>query len=97
ECGIDAAVPGTLTAVIARCPYFDGAVAEVDDSDARRIPGVRQVLTIEGPRPGAAIDRNLAAGVAVVADDFWSAQRGRQALPVQWEPGPGAHGSTSVL
>src|SRR5262249_12078919 len=51
--GIDAAVPGALTAVIARCPYFDGAVAAVDDSEARRIPGVRQVLTIEGPHPGA--------------------------------------------
>jgi isoquinoline 1-oxidoreductase subunit beta len=95
--GIDAAVPGVLTAVIARCPYFDGAVAEVDDSDARRIPGVRQVLTLEGPRPGASIDRNLAAGVAVVAEDFWSAQCGRQALRLKWTPGPGAQDSSSAL
>ena len=68
--GIDSAVPGALTAVIARCPYFDGAIAAVDDREARRVPGVRQVLTIDGPRPGAPIDRNLAAGVAVLADDF---------------------------
>jgi isoquinoline 1-oxidoreductase beta subunit len=95
--GIDATVPGALTAVIARCPYFDGAIAEVDDSEARRIPGVRQVLTIEGPRAGAPLDRNLAAGVAVVADDFWSAQRGRQALRIKWTPGPGAKDSSSAL
>jgi len=95
--GIDAAVPGALTAVIARCPYFDGAVAEVDDSDTRRIPGVRQVLTIEGPRPGASLDRNLAAGVAVLAEDFWSAQRGRQALRIKWTPGPGVQESSSAL
>jgi isoquinoline 1-oxidoreductase subunit beta len=95
--GIDSAVPGALTAVIARCPYFDGAIAAVDDREARRVPGVRQVLTIEGPRPGAPIDRNLAAGVAVLADDFWSAQRGRQALHVKWTPGPGAADSSNAL
>jgi isoquinoline 1-oxidoreductase beta subunit len=95
--GIDSAVPGALTAVIARCPYFDGSIAKVDDSDARRIPGVRQVVTLEGPRPGAPIDRNLKAGVAVLADDFWSAQRGRQALHIQWTGGPGAQDSSSAL
>jgi isoquinoline 1-oxidoreductase beta subunit len=95
--GIDSAVPGALTAVIARCPYFDGSIARVDDSDARRIPGVRQVLTIEGPGPGAPIDRNLAAGVAVLAEDFWCAQRGRQALHITWTPGPGAQDSSSAL
>src|SRR5207248_3875492 len=64
--GIDATVPGALTAVIARCPYFDGAVARVDDAQARRVPGVRQVFRVPGPQPGAVLDRNLAAGVAVV-------------------------------
>ena len=95
--GIDSALPGALTAVIARCPYFDGGIAKVDDSESRRIPGVRQVLTIDGPRPGGPIDRNLAAGVAVLADDFWSAQRGRQSLHVTWRPGPGAQDSSSAL
>jgi isoquinoline 1-oxidoreductase beta subunit len=95
--GIDSALPGALTAVIARCPYFDGSIAEVDDKAARRIPGVRQVVTIEGPRPGGPIERNLAAGVAVLADDFWSAQRGRQALRIKWTPGPGAQDSSSAL
>ena len=95
--GIDATVPGALTAAIARCPYFDGALAELDDSQALRVPGVRQVLRIPGPEPGAPIDRNLAAGVAVVADDFWSARRGREALQIKWTPGPGASDSSAAL
>jgi isoquinoline 1-oxidoreductase beta subunit len=95
--GIDAAIPGALTAVIARCPYFDGAVAQVDDAQARRVPGVRQVFRIPGPQPGAALDRNLAAGVAVVADDFWSARKGREALRITWTPGPGAQDSSAAL
>jgi isoquinoline 1-oxidoreductase subunit beta len=95
--GIDGTVPGALTALIARCPYFEGTLGEVDDSQARRVPGVRQVLTIEGPKPAAPIDRNLAAGVAVVADDFWSARRGREALRLKWTPGPGARDSSAAL
>jgi isoquinoline 1-oxidoreductase beta subunit len=95
--GIDATLPGVLTALIARCPYFDGALAELDDSQARGISGVRQVLTIPGPRPGAPLDRNLAAGVVVVAEDFWSARRGRDALRLKWTPGPGAADSSADL
>src|SRR4029077_8331676 len=95
--GIDAAIPGALTAVIARCPYFDGAVAHVDDAQARRVPGVRQVVRIPGPQPGAVLDRNLAAGVAVVADDFWSARKGREALRITWTKGPGAQDSSAAL
>jgi isoquinoline 1-oxidoreductase beta subunit len=95
--GIDAAIPGALTALIARCPYFDGAVAHVDDAQARRVPGVRQVFRIPGPQPGAVLDRNLAAGVAVVADDFWSARKGREALRITWTPGPGAQDSSAAL
>jgi isoquinoline 1-oxidoreductase beta subunit len=95
--GIDAVIPGALTAVIARCPYFGGAVAQLDDSQARRVAGVRQVFRIPGPQPGAALDRNLAAGVAVVADDFWSARKGREALRITWTPGPGAQDSSAAL
>ncbi|MBV9726815.1 MAG: xanthine dehydrogenase family protein molybdopterin-binding subunit, partial [Gammaproteobacteria bacterium] len=95
--GIDAARPGALTAVIARCPYFGGSLARLDDSQARKVAGVRQVLVIEGPEPGAPIDRNLAAGVAVLADDFWSARRGREALRLEWSGGPGAKDSSSAL
>jgi len=95
--GLDGSVPGMLTALIARCPYFDGSVAELDDTQARRVPGVRQVFPIPGPRAGAPIERNLAAGVAVVAEDFWSARRGREALRITWKPAAGAADSSASL
>ncbi|TLY63009.1 MAG: xanthine dehydrogenase family protein molybdopterin-binding subunit [Gammaproteobacteria bacterium] len=95
--GIDAAIPSALTALIARCPYFDGEVASVDEAQARRVPGVRQVVRIPGPRAGAPLDRNLAAGVAVLADDFWSARKGREALRITWTRPSGAADSSAAL
>lgn len=69
--GIDVDIPNMLTAVIARPPRFNGQALNVDDNAALAVPGVRGVYTILG-------------GVAVVADDFWAAEKGRKALTVQW-------------
>ena len=70
--GIDVTVPGALVAVVARPPTFGGSVKRFDGERARAVSGVRHVLAI-------------ASGVAVVADDFWSALRGREALHVEWD------------
>jgi isoquinoline 1-oxidoreductase beta subunit len=95
--GIDARLDGALVAVMARCPWFDGALARVDDSRARAVPGVRDVVTIPGPAPDGMITPNLAAGVAVLADDTWSALKGRDALEIEWRKGPWASDSTDRL
>lgn len=75
--GIDVRVPGALTAVVLRPPVFGGKLARVEADKAKAVPGVRQVLPIE-------------SGVAIVADGFWPALRGREALQVRWESGPNA-------
>jgi isoquinoline 1-oxidoreductase beta subunit len=72
--GTDVRRPGMLTAVVARCPIFGGKPMGYDAGAARAVTGVRQVVAID-------------SGIAVVADSFWSAQRGRAALDIQWEPG----------
>lgn len=72
--GIDFSVPNMKVAVVARCPTFGGRAARYDATRTRAIDGVRDVIEIE-------------PGIAVVADDFWSAQRGRAALAIEWEPG----------
>jgi len=69
---IDLDIPEAIVAVVARRPVFGGRARRFDESAARAIPGVRQVLAIE-------------SGLAVVADDFWSALRGREALRVEWK------------
>ena len=95
--GIDVYEPGTRTAVMLRCPYFDGDIARLDDAAARAVPGVRAVVVVPGPKPGEPITANLATGVAVVADDTWSALKGRDALKVEWSRGPFAAESSATL
>jgi isoquinoline 1-oxidoreductase beta subunit len=69
---VDVQKPGMLVAVVERPPRFGGKVESFDASQTLEVPGVREVVAI--PR-----------GVAVVADSFWSACRGRQLLSVQWD------------
>jgi isoquinoline 1-oxidoreductase beta subunit len=72
---IDVSLPKMLVAVIARPPVFGGKVKNVDSAKAKALPGVRHVLKIE-------------RGVAVVADVFWPAKKGRELLEIQWDDGP---------
>ncbi len=74
--GIDTRLPGQLTAVVAHPPVFGAKLTAVDDSAARSIKGVRAVLRIPVDRGGE--------GVAVVADGYWQAKQGRDALKLQW-------------
>ena len=92
--GIDTDIPGMRYAVIQRSPHLDGKVESFDDSDARKVPGVVDVFTIEGPNPGEPYVI-LASGVAVVATSTWAALQGRKALKVNWTRGPHAAESTA--
>lgn len=73
--GIDVKLPGMLTACVALPPAFGATVESVDDTKALAVPGVRKVVRID-------------AGVAVIADGFWQAKRGRDALAIKWSGGP---------
>jgi isoquinoline 1-oxidoreductase beta subunit len=95
--GIDAQMPGMLFAVIARSPYFDGTLRSFDDTAAKKLRGVRAVVPIVGPKPTEDIVRNLANGIAVVADNTWAAIQGRKALKLEWAPGAWASDSTKAL
>jgi isoquinoline 1-oxidoreductase beta subunit len=75
--GIDVRRPGMLHAVVARCPVFGGKAASFDAAKAKAIPGVKDVI-------------QLSTGVAVLADNTWSAMQGRRALDVKWDEGPNA-------
>jgi isoquinoline 1-oxidoreductase beta subunit len=75
--GIDVRLPGQLTAVVVRPPVFGARLTSVDDSAARALKGVKAVLRVP-------LDRG-AEGVAVVADGYWPALQGREALKLQWD------------
>jgi len=74
--GMDIRLPGMKTAVIQRPPVFNGKVAGFDPAPALAVPGVRAVFKV-------ALDRG-GEGVAVVADGYWPAHQGRQALQIDW-------------
>ncbi|HZF08420.1 MAG TPA: xanthine dehydrogenase family protein molybdopterin-binding subunit [Thermoanaerobaculia bacterium] len=82
--GMDVRLPDLLTAVVAHPPTFGGKVKSVDAAAAKAMPGVHGVFEIP-------------TGVAVVADHFWAAKRGRDALKIDWAPGPHADVDTVAL
>ena len=69
---IDFRRPGMLTALVRRAPQFGATVKSIDDSDARKIKGVVDVVQIP-------------SGIAVLANDTWAAMRGRDALKITWD------------
>jgi isoquinoline 1-oxidoreductase subunit beta len=87
--GADVHLPGQKYAVIARPPVVGGKVKSVDTSAALAIPGVVKVVQIPSSMPPAKFAP--LGGVAVVADNTWAALQGRDALQIEWDPGP--HGS----
>jgi isoquinoline 1-oxidoreductase beta subunit len=77
-----------LVAVIAHCPYPGGTLAHLDDSAALKLDGVKKVLTIPPPSPAGPLGtQQMAAGVAVLAQDTWTALRGIAKLELHWNPG----------
>ena len=81
--GLDVRVPGMLFACIARPPQFGAKVLRFDDTAARAIKGVRQIIPLEAPGN----DYLQRGGIAVLADSTWAAIKGRNALDITWDEG----------
>ncbi|MCG9917638.1 MAG: molybdopterin-dependent oxidoreductase [Phenylobacterium sp.] len=82
--GVDMQLPGMLHATYAKAPVFGAKVASADLAAALAVKGVRKAFIVEG---GTEFD-GLLPGVAVVADTWWAAHKGRQALNIQWADHP---------
>jgi isoquinoline 1-oxidoreductase subunit beta len=80
--GIDVRLPGMKIATVAASPVVGGKVVSVDDTRAKAVKGVRQIVRIDD-------------AVAVVADNMWAAKQGLRALAIQWDDGPNGKLSTA--
>ncbi len=89
--GVDTRLPGMLYATFAKAPTYGAGVAKVDLAPARAVKGVRDAFVIEG---GTNL-QSIVPGVAVVADSWWAARKGRDALQIQWAQHPTAAQSTA--
>ena len=82
--GMDVNPPGALCAAIMHCPVFGGKLKRFRDDAEARHAGVRKIVSLE-------------TAVAVVADDFWTAQQALNRLSIEWEPGPHVAFGTDTL
>jgi isoquinoline 1-oxidoreductase subunit beta len=82
--GIDARPPGVKFATLAQSPVFGGRVRSVDDTAARAVNGVRQIVRLDD-------------AVAVVADHMGAAKKGLAALKIEWDEGPHAKLTTDDI
>jgi len=70
--GIDVERDGLVYAVVTRPPMQGAWLESVDDAQAREMPGVIDVLTID-------------RGVAVVAETYWQARKAQEKLDIRWD------------
>lgn len=70
--GQDVQFEGLKVAMVARAPVFGTSLKTVDDSAALKVPGVIKVVKVP-------------TGVAVIAEHYWAAKQGREALKLEWD------------
>ena len=85
--GLDARLPNMKFAAIARSPVTFGSVKSFDTSEATEITGVEQVVQLDRLIPPAGQFFGMLGGVAVIANNTWSAFQGKNNLNVEWESG----------
>ena len=89
--GIDVQRPGMLFATYEKAPVFGAKVASADLAAAREVKGVRKAFIVEG---GTSLS-GLLPGVAVVADSWWAARKGRDRLATKWADHPTSRQSSA--
>lgn len=72
----DVKLPGMLTALVVHPPRFGAKLKGFDAAKAKQVKGVVDVVAYASP---------VWSGVAVLAQDFWAAKQGRDALAVEWD------------
>jgi isoquinoline 1-oxidoreductase beta subunit len=83
--GMDAHLDGMVYASIEHPPVLGGKVKSVDDQEALKVAGVRQIVPIDPYQPPPAFQP--LGGVAVIADNTWAAFQGRKKLSIIWDNG----------
>jgi isoquinoline 1-oxidoreductase subunit beta len=82
--GIDVRPPGVKIATLAQSPVFGGRVKNLDDTAAKAVKGVHQIVQLDD-------------AVAVVADHMGAAKKGMAALVIEWDDGPHAKLNTEDI
>lgn len=82
--GVDYQVEGMVIAAVMRPPAFGTKLKSFDDSEARKVTGVIDVITFDdNESDGQRAIRG--EKIAVIATNTWAAFKGKKALKAEWE------------
>ena len=85
--GIDVRIPNMKFAAIARCPVTFGSVKSVDDTSTKKVAGVENIIQLDRIVPPIGQFFGALGGVAVIANNTWSAFQGKLGLDIEWDYG----------
>jgi isoquinoline 1-oxidoreductase beta subunit len=92
--GIDIDLPDMQYAVYVKSPVNGAKLKSADLTAARAMPGVTQVIALEGVAPPAdgqiGLAPGYAPGIAIVGRNWWLVKQAREALKAVWDDGFGA-------
>ncbi|UTW48860.1 molybdopterin cofactor-binding domain-containing protein [Bacterioplanoides sp. SCSIO 12839] len=81
--GVDVNIPDARTASIRLCPTLEGDLASYNADKALALPGVEEVIAI----PKDLTNQFQPAGIAVVADSYFTAQKALALIDIEWYDG----------
>lgn len=104
--GIDVQVPGMVYAALMQSPVQGGKLKSYDFEKVRSMPGVIGVAVVDPSEPRPAMDPKQVpygpwqmtapqSGIAIVAEHYWQARKALEAMPIEWDDGPGAQWKTN--
>ena len=87
--GIDTTLPGMVYAVYQKCPVFGGTIKTANIEEIKQQPGVIDAFIVRARDANPRNDpQGINDGVAIVAKNWWLANRAREKLQVSWDEGP---------
>jgi isoquinoline 1-oxidoreductase beta subunit len=86
---IDVKLPGMVYATVLKNPVFEGGVGDYDDTEARSVNGVIDIIELDNAAYGGRLlgpnSPNFVNGIAVLANSTWAAFKGTKKLDVIWD------------
>ncbi len=84
--GLDTQREGMMIAMIEHAPAFGMKLKSIDDSEAKAMPGIKDVFTINiSPEDGPTERYAHPEMVAILGETTWQVMKAKKALKLEWE------------
>ncbi|MEZ6030648.1 MAG: molybdopterin cofactor-binding domain-containing protein [Hyphomonadaceae bacterium] len=93
--GIDQKVDGMKYANFVKCPAFGGKVVSANTAEIKAMPGIVDCFVVKAAGDDMPTKMGLLDGVAIIADDWWTAKEAGNKLKVEWDEGDVSTQSTT--